>query len=243
MAPRDSLHSRVAWLEPEDTGGERIGLLGPAPLPVLVDGEPAGFDWYVFSRLSPGEPMPEGRSVSSALVYGDLGRQEIPLVRLHSACHTGDLFGSMRCDCGPQLLAALRAIVAEGSGVLLYISEHEGRGIGLWAKAMAYMLQDQGLDTYQANRELGLPDDARRWADAARVLARLVPQRRVRLLSNNPGKKAGLEENGFQVVDMVRLVAGANEVNQGYLQAKMRFGHLLGPAETGVAVGGNGKGR
>jgi len=236
MTAPEWLHGRVTYLE---TGGERVGLLGPAPLPVSLDGIPRELAWHVFARFTGEEGPPRDRPVSSALVYGDPGADEAPLVRLHSACHTGDLFGSMRCDCGPQLLAALRAIVAAGSGVLLYLAEHEGRGIGLWGKALAYMLQDSGLDTYEANRALGFPEDARCYQDAARVLARLIPGRRVRLLSNNPAKQAGLEAQGF-TVDRVQLIAGANDVNRDYLQAKLRFGHLLGPreAEHGAVDGG-----
>ena len=150
---------------------------------------------------------------------------EPPLVRLHSECLTGDVFGSLKCDCGPQLDSALAAIAASGWGILLYLRQ-EGRGIGLVNKLRAYALQDQGFDTVDANLRVGFGDDERDFAVAARILERLS-QTRVRLLTNNPRKVAGLEVHGVEVVERVPLKAGENPFNVGYLETKRRrSGHL-----------------
>ncbi|MFS0738012.1 GTP cyclohydrolase II [Sphingomonas sp. 1P06PA] len=149
-----------------------------------------------------------------------------PLVRLHSECLTGDVLGSLKCDCGPQLDAALAAISASGWGILLYLRQ-EGRGIGLVNKLRAYQLQDQGFDTVDANRRLGFAIDARDFGVAARMLA-LLGQDRVRLLTNNPAKVAGLERAGIAVVDRVPHSLPANPHNIDYLATKRdRTGHLL----------------
>jgi GTP cyclohydrolase II len=148
-----------------------------------------------------------------------------PLVRLHSECLTGDVLGSLKCDCGPQLDAALAAIAAAGWGILLYLRQ-EGRGIGLVNKLRAYALQDQGFDTVDANIRLGFGDDERDFTVAARMLAKLG-QEEVRLLTNNPRKLAGLEAAGVQVVERVPLKAGENLHNRSYLDTKReRSGHL-----------------
>lgn len=162
-----------------------------------------------------------------ALVKGDLGDGENVLVRVHSECLTGDALGSMRCDCGPQLHAAMRAVSDEGRGVVLYVTGHEGRGIGLLAKLQAYSLQDQGLDTVDANLELGLPVDARDYGTGAQVLADLGV-RTMRLLTNNPAKRAGLEGYGLAIVERVPLVVESSDFNEGYLQTKIdRMGHEI----------------
>jgi GTP cyclohydrolase II len=149
-----------------------------------------------------------------------------PLVRLHSECLTGDVFGSLKCDCGPQLDDALAAIAASGWGILLYLRQ-EGRGIGLANKLRAYALQDQGFDTVDANLRIGFGDDERDYAVAARMLEALA-QDRVRLLTNNPRKVAGLEAEGITVVERFALKAGLNPHNEGYLATKrVRSGHQL----------------
>ncbi|HEY9553945.1 GTP cyclohydrolase II [Allosphingosinicella sp.] len=149
-----------------------------------------------------------------------------PLVRLHSECLTGDALGSLKCDCGPQLNDALAAIAASGWGILLYLRQ-EGRGIGLVNKLRAYALQDQGFDTVDANLRLGFSDDERDFSVAALML-RHLSQERVRLLTNNPRKVAGLEGAGIEVVEQVPLKSGANPHNQAYLDAKrLRSGHQL----------------
>jgi len=162
-----------------------------------------------------------------ALVKGDIGNGEDVLVRVHSECLTGDAFGSLRCDCGPQLQAALRAVEAEGRGVVLYMRGHEGRGIGLVHKLQAYQLQDQGRDTVDANLELGLPADARDWAIGAQILEDLGIKS-MRLLTNNPEKRAGIEGHGLEVIDRVALPTYATPDNLAYLTTKRdRMGHLL----------------
>ncbi|MBO3733164.1 bifunctional 3,4-dihydroxy-2-butanone-4-phosphate synthase/GTP cyclohydrolase II [Glycomyces niveus] len=162
-----------------------------------------------------------------ALVKGDIGDGEDVLVRVHSECLTGDAFGSLRCDCGPQLQAALRAVEAEGRGVVLYMRGHEGRGIGLVHKLQAYQLQDQGRDTVDANLELGLPADARDWAIGAQILEDLGVKS-MRLLTNNPEKRAGIEGHGLEVIDRVALPTYATPDNLAYLTTKRdRMGHLL----------------
>jgi GTP cyclohydrolase II len=149
-----------------------------------------------------------------------------PLVRLHSECLTGDVLGSLKCDCGPQLDSALAAISASGWGILLYLRQ-EGRAIGLVNKLRAYALQDQGFDTVDANIRLGFGDDERNFAVAARMLASLS-QTQVRLLTNNPRKAAGLEIEGVRVIERVPLVSGVNPHNQAYLDTKrLRSGHQL----------------
>lgn len=149
-----------------------------------------------------------------------------PLVRLHSECLTGDVLGSLKCDCGPQLDAALAAIAEAGWGVLLYLRQ-EGRGIGLVNKLRAYALQDQGFDTVDANLRLGFADDERDFGVAAAML-RLLGQEKVRLLTNNPRKVAGLEAAGIEVVEQVPLRIEGNPHNQAYLDAKrLRSGHQL----------------
>jgi 3,4-dihydroxy 2-butanone 4-phosphate synthase/GTP cyclohydrolase II len=156
-----------------------------------------------------------------ALVVGDIGDGESVLVRVHSECLTGDVFGSLRCDCGPQLHVAMQRIAAEGRGVVLYVKGHEGRGIGLLDKLRAYNLQDGGLDTVDANIELGLPADARDYGTGAQILVDLGI-RSMRLLTNNPAKRAGLEGYGLSIIDRVPLVVGHNDVNRDYLDTKVR---------------------
>jgi 3,4-dihydroxy 2-butanone 4-phosphate synthase / GTP cyclohydrolase II len=162
-----------------------------------------------------------------AFVFGDIGDGEDVLVRVHSECLTGDVFGSLRCDCGPQLDAALATVAREGRGVVLYIRGHEGRGIGLLHKLQAYQLQDAGADTLDANLELGLPADARDYGTGAQILYDLGV-RTMRLLTNNPAKRAGLEGYGLRIVGRVSLPVHANPENLRYLQTKRdRMGHDL----------------
>ncbi len=162
-----------------------------------------------------------------ALVRGEIGDGEDVLVRVHSECLTGDVFGSRRCDCGPQLDAALAAVAEAGRGVVLYVRGHEGRGIGLMHKLQAYQLQDRGADTVDANLELGLPADARDYGTGAQILADLGV-RSMRLLTNNPTKRAGLEGYGLEIVGRVALPTLATPENLRYLKTKRdRMGHDL----------------
>jgi 3,4-dihydroxy 2-butanone 4-phosphate synthase/GTP cyclohydrolase II len=162
-----------------------------------------------------------------ALVRGDLADGDDVLVRVHSECLTGDVFGSQRCDCGPQLDAGLAAVAAEGRGVVLYVRGHEGRGIGLMHKLAAYQLQDEGQDTVDANVSLGLPSDARDYGTGAQILADLGV-RSMRLLTNNPDKRAGLEGYGLSISGRVPVPVRITADNLRYLTTKRdRMGHDL----------------
>ena len=162
-----------------------------------------------------------------ALVKGEIRPEEPVLVRVHSGCLTGDALGSLRCDCGDQLHAAMQQIGQEGRGVLLYIDHHEGRGIGIINKIRAYALQDQGADTVQANHALGFASDLRDYGTGAQVLTDLGV-RKMRLLTNNPAKRVGLEGYGLQMVERVPLKAMPNRDNLLYLLTKRdKMGHEL----------------
>ena len=163
-----------------------------------------------------------------ALVRGEVAGKPDVLVRMHSECLTGDVFGSLRCDCGTQLHDAVRQIAEFGQGVVVYIRGHEGRGIGIVHKLQAYKLQDTGRDTVEANIELGLPADARDYGTGAQILVDLELST-LRLLTNNPAKRAGLEGYGLQIVERVPLRTTPTNENLRYLQTKRdRMGHELG---------------
>ena len=160
-----------------------------------------------------------------ALVAGDIGDGEDVLVRVHSECLTGDVMGSLRCDCGDQLQLAMKTISENGRGIVLYVRGHEGRSIGLLNKIAAYGLQDKGRDTVQANLELGFPADARDYGTGAQILVDLGVKT-MKLLTNNPAKRAGLEGYGLKIVERVALVAQVNEKNVDYLSTKKnKMGH------------------
>jgi 3,4-dihydroxy 2-butanone 4-phosphate synthase / GTP cyclohydrolase II len=162
----------------------------------------------------------------AALVKGKWTKDEPVLVRLHSSCFTGDIFGSMRCDCGPQLQKAMSMVEAEGKGVVIYLSQ-EGRGIGLLNKIKAYKLQDQGMDTVQANIKLGFGEDERDYGVGASIM-RELGLGKVRLISNNPVKRAGLEGYGIKIVETIPLVIESNPHNRFYLETKAnKMGHDL----------------
>ena len=179
------------------------------------------FTAYVFESLLDGvEHM--------AFVRGDVSGHENVLVRVHSECLTGDVFGSMRCDCGLQLDGALAQIAAEGRGVVVYLRGHEGRGIGLGHKLRAYTLQDQGRDTVQANEELGFPNDSREYGIGSQILVDLGITT-MRVMTNNPAKYGGLEGFGLEIVERVPLSIAPNAENIAYLRTKQeKMGHLLG---------------
>ncbi len=166
-----------------------------------------------------------------AMVKGAIEPDQPVLVRVHSECLTGDIFGSMRCDCGPQLHRAMAMMEAEGCGVLLYIRQ-EGRGIGLVNKIKAYALQEKGLDTVQANVELGFQPDMRNYGIGAQILADLGV-RKMRLMTNNPKKMVGLQGYGLSIVDQVPIEIEANEFNKCYLECKkIKMGHMLSLEKT-----------
>lgn len=222
-------------------GRAHLSVMGPVPLPRLIDGAQVVLEWYPFVRRTAlsavqdaarsssalHDLMTASMSVNSVLAWPGTRDAASPLVRLHSCCLTGDVFGSRRCDCGPQLARAFADIKAAGAGAVVYMSGHEGRGIGLWAKAMTYLLQDGGEDTYAANTALGLPEDTRDFGDAAVVLRYLLRGRPLRLLSNNPDKRAQLERCGQPVSAVVPLVVGVCEHNLRYVRAKRDRGHAL----------------
>ena len=161
-----------------------------------------------------------------ALVHGEVSGHERVLVRMHSKCLTGDVFGSLRCDCGPQLHRAMLAIQAEGRGVIVYLDQ-EGRGIGLLNKLRAYALQDEGDDTVQANQRLGFAPDLRNYGIGAQIL-RDLGLSSIRILTNNPRKLVGLDGYGLEIVERVPLIADSTDQNRGYLASKRdKLGHLL----------------
>lgn len=167
-----------------------------------------------------------------ALTMGEMGDGEAVLTRVHSECLTGDVFGSLRCDCGEQLDEALARVAQEGRGVVLYIRGHEGRGIGLLHKLAAYRLQDEGFDTVDANVNLGLPIDSREYGVGAQILYDLGV-RSMRLMTNNPTKRAGIEGYGLSILEQIPLSVQANDENRQYLQAKAdRLGHQFNVGDS-----------
>jgi len=221
------------------SGEEAIYLVGPIKLPVKLDGETVEFKWYswlktedviedfetVIRRLSTSK-LAEMQQ-SSVLVYGDFEYGEDALIRMHSICHTGDIFGSKRCDCGFQLRQSMKMMVEHGTGALFYLANHEGRGIGLFSKAMAYILQENGYDTVEANQALGFEDDSRDYDEAIQVLKALRPVKPVTLITNNPKKLEALKAAGLPVSGRTPLWGDISEYNERYLQTKVKkSGHL-----------------
>ncbi len=191
-------------------------------------------DFRAFAYESTVDPM-----THLALLRGEVGDGENILVRVHSECLTGDVFGSLRCDCGAQLDVALASVATEGRGVVLYMRGHEGRAIGLTHKLRAYHLQEeQGLDTVQANEELGFPPDPRDYGIGAQILADLGV-RSMRLLTNNPSKRAGLEGYGLSIVERVPILTDPTPENIGYLRTKRsKLGHILDHLDGGDGMAG-----
>ncbi len=224
-----------------------VNLLGPIPLPLRLHDLETQVNWYAAVRsteLAQVETLANelkrqggqhlfavlasSMAVNSVLLKGDPATFENPLVRIHSNCLTGDVFGSQRCECGPQFLSAMRRIHAEpGGGMMIYMSGHEGRGIGLWAKAATYLLQDAGEDTYQANRSLGLPEDSRDFTDAGALIRFFLGDKPFRLLTNNPKKVADLKAMGISQVQAEKHLVGVSHWNQRYLHAKRDWGHVM----------------
>jgi 3,4-dihydroxy 2-butanone 4-phosphate synthase/GTP cyclohydrolase II len=187
------------------------------------------FTGYVFESLLDG-------TEHMAFVCGEVSGRENVLVRVHSECLTGDVFGSMRCDCGLQLDAAMELIAQEGSGVVVYLRGHEGRGIGLGHKIRAYTLQDQGRDTVEANVELGFPADSREYGIGSQMLVDLGVST-MRIMTNNPAKYGGLEGYGLEIVERVPLHVLPNAENIRYLRTKQeKMGHLLEIEDEGLGT-------
>ena len=167
-----------------------------------------------------------------AFVFGDLNENETPLVRVHSECLTGDVLGSLRCDCGSQLDLAMKLVAENGSGAIIYLRGHEGRGIGLGHKMRAYALQDEGMDTVDANVALGFAPDSREYGIGAQIIADLGIQK-MRILTNNPAKYGGLQGYNLEIVERVPLISDSNPENVRYLQTKEeRMGHLMDKSNT-----------
>lgn len=220
------------------SNGKAIYLVGPIQLPVNLDGETTVFQWYswldydevtedyerIIEKLSSAN-LAENQQ-SSVLVYGDFAGADEALIRMHSICHTGDIFGSKRCDCGFQLKESMRKIRDHGTGALFYLANHEGRGIGLFSKAMAYILQENGYDTVEANESLGFVNDARNYDDAIKVL-RTLRSKPVTLITNNPLKVDALRDAGMELSGRVPLWGDRSEYNKKYLETKVtKSGHL-----------------
>lgn len=217
---------------------EAIYLVGPIQLPVNLYGETTIFQWYCW--LNYDEVTEDYEKIiehlasanlaeyqqSSVLIYGDFENAEEALIRMHSICHTGDIFGSKRCDCGFQLKESMKKIKEHGAGALFYLANHEGRGIGLFSKAMAYVLQENGFDTVEANESLGFDNDLRNYDDAITVLKSLRTKP-VTLITNNPNKLAALRDSGMLVSGRTPLWGDVSEYNEKYLQTKIvKSGHL-----------------
>ncbi|MCM3744515.1 GTP cyclohydrolase II [Sporosarcina luteola] len=237
LAPQvlEVLKDKIQLVESGEGG---IYLVGPIKLPVNLYGETVIFQWYcwlnqcqvtdnyqdIIDQLASAN-LAEYQQ-SSVLIYGDFKNADEALIRMHSICHTGDIFGSKRCDCGYQLKQSMQNIVDHGTGALFYLANHEGRGIGLFSKAMAYVLQENGYDTVEANESLGFVDDARNYDDAIRVLKKLRTKP-VKLMTNNPRKLEAMRNAGLPVSGREPLWGDKSEFNEKYLQTKInRSGHL-----------------
>ncbi|WP_202081397.1 GTP cyclohydrolase II [Caldalkalibacillus salinus] len=238
---KDTLASRLSLLYDDD--GHPLYLFGPVNLPVKLKGEDHTLKWYTWLKEDNMtedpkeliEELPQKNLAqlqqSSVLVYGDFAHAEEAAVRVHSICHTGDIFGSQRCDCGSQLQSALQKIIIYGAGALIYVADHEGRGIGLFSKAMTYALQEEGLDTAEANVALGYAPDQRDYGDVALVLKHLR-QRPITLLTNNPDKKAYLRQGQVDVKRVESAVGEVSVYNQKYLETKIEtFNHTISRRE------------
>ncbi|WP_035177263.1 GTP cyclohydrolase II [Alkalihalobacterium bogoriense] len=220
-----------------ETDKGSIYLVGPIRLPVSLDRETVVFQWYCWLNCDEVTADYEGiitklasanlaeLQQSSVLVYGNLANADEAIIRMHSICHTGDIFGSKRCDCGFQL--KLKNIVEHGTGALFYLANHEGRGIGLFSKAMAYILQENGLDTVEANEALGFVDDSRNYSDAIQVL-KALRSKPVTLMTNNPKKLEALKSAGLTVSERKPLWGDVSEFNEKYIQTKIsKSGHIV----------------
>ena len=212
-------HGRVGTLLAAFRPRATVKRVATAKLPT----EYGDFDIHVYDS-------PHDRKSHVALVRGEIGAGEAVLARVHSACLTGDVFGSARCDCGPQLAMAMQRVAAEGRGVILYLNQ-EGRGIGLANKIRAYALQDGGCDTVEANERLGFRADHRDYRTGVEIF-RDLGVRSLRLLSNNPKKFAGMTGDGLTVTERVPIEITASDSSRRYLRTKRdKLGHLLSSLE------------
>ena len=240
----DLLKDKIQMIK---TSEGAIYLVGPIRLPVNLYGKTEIFHWYCWLNYE--EVTEDYESIieklsssnlaeyqqSSVLVYGDFENSEEALIRMHSICHTGDIFGSKRCDCGFQLKQSMKRITEHGTGALFYLANHEGRGIGLFSKAMAYVLQENGYDTVEANESLGFVDDSRNYEDAIAVL-KTLREKPVTLMTNNPKKIAAIEKAGLEIAGRTSLWGDESEYNANYLKTKIaRSGHLKDEGEDNDA--------
>ncbi|MGP7816277.1 GTP cyclohydrolase II [Niallia sp. 01092] len=212
-------------------------LVGPVKLPVQLDDKVITFQWYTWLPVEKNQTKEELLEIlpalkladyqqSSVLVYGDFKESDDALIRMHSICHTGDIFGSKRCDCGFQLREAMKMIVENGSGALFYLADHEGRGIGLFSKSLAYLLQQEGLDTVEANHALDFSDDLRSYEEPIKVL-QFLRQKQVKLITNNPKKLEALKSLGLTAKENIPIWGDVSEFNENYLKTKVqKSGHI-----------------
>ncbi|MEH7380675.1 GTP cyclohydrolase II [Bacillus sp. JJ1533] len=232
---KDLLLNKMKLIQKHDE--QDICLVGPITLPVQLDDKVVTFKWYTWLKIEDEMNTEDvldsltkmnlaAMQQSSVLVYGDFDTENDALIRMHSICHTGDIFGSKRCDCGFQLRESMRMIVSNGCGALFYLADHEGRGIGLFSKSLAYILQQEGFDTVEANLALGFKDDSRNYEDAIRVLSELR-EKPVTLITNNPKKLAALQDYGLLSDTHIPLWGDISEYNEKYLATKVeKSGHI-----------------
>jgi GTP cyclohydrolase II len=212
-------------------------LVGPITLPVQLTDKTVTFKWYSWLELDGSTSEDElldslnqanlaSFQQSSVLVFGDFEQSDHALIRMHSICHTGDIFGSKRCDCGFQLRQSMKMVAENGCGAIFYLADHEGRGIGLFSKSLAYLLQQEGYDTVEANHALGFEDDLRSYEEAIRVLKELR-QKPVTLITNNPKKLEALRKHGLTAENHISLWGDLSDYNSHYLATKVhKSGHI-----------------
>lgn len=217
---------------------ENLVVVGPVKLPVKQKEFETTFQWYTWATVEKEINTKElilqsivsadlaSKQQSSVLVFGDFANSDDAIIRMHSICHTGDIFGSQRCDCGYQLHESMKMITEHGCGAIFYLANHEGRGIGLLSKSLAYILQEEGYDTVEANNALGFEDDTRNYEEAIRVLETLRAKP-ITLITNNPKKLAALRSHGLLAHNHIPLWGGLTETNRHYLETKVKkSGHI-----------------
>ena len=232
----DILAKSIQFIEKNEM--ENLCLVGPVLLPVKQRDVEATFQWYSWLPVEASTTTEQllqniskmnlaAGQQSSILVYGDFSDADEALIRMHSICHTGDIFGSQRCDCGYQLHESMKMIIEHGCGAIFYLANHEGRGIGLFSKTLAYLLQENGYDTVEANHALGFEDDIRSYEEAI-LLLKALRQKPVTLITNNPNKLAALQKHGLLVDKHIPIWGGMTETNRFYLQTKVeKAGHIM----------------
>jgi GTP cyclohydrolase II len=237
------LKNKMSILKQENKND--LCLVGPVNLPVQLADQTVTFQWYSWLELDEnmsteeiletlGQTNLAAMQQSSVLVYGDFKEEDSAYIRMHSICHTGDIFGSKRCDCGYQLRQSMKVVVEHGCGAIFYLADHEGRGIGLFSKSLAYILQQEGFDTVEANHALGFQDDMRSYEEAIRVLKELR-EKSVTLITNNPKKLEALRKHGLTAESHISLWGDLSDYNKHYLATKVRkSGHI--PLEQGISV-------